>query len=91
MNERPQEVDEHVDDQVSMTGDNVSYKDPCQRLMQFFEYGHLPPHLKEVSVQCYYLAHNMLTVIPHNSELTTGLRRLLEAKDCFVRAKLYKD
>jgi len=27
-------------------------------------------------------------LLPESAEKTTGLRKLLEAKDCFVRAKL---
>jgi hypothetical protein len=30
----------------------------------------------------------MLQTLPPGPELTAGLRKLLEAKDCFVRAKL---
>lgn len=30
----------------------------------------------------------MIEVLPDGPELTAGLRKLLEAKDCFVRASL---
>jgi hypothetical protein len=33
-------------------------------------------------------AHDLASS-PHGAEVTTGLRKLLEAKDCFVRAALY--
>jgi hypothetical protein len=36
-------------------------------------------------------ATEMAKRLPQNPELTAGLRKLLEAKDCFVRAKLAKD
>lgn len=58
-------------------------------IMRYFDYEHLPEHLQNVSHQCYILASNMLDDIPQDSaEFTTGLRKLLEAKDCFVRAAL---
>ena len=58
------------------------------RLLKWFEYGHLPPHLQEVSKQIGDLAVEMDTQLPDGAEKTAGLRKLLEAKDCFVRAKL---
>ena len=65
--------------------------DPCERLMQFFQYLHLPEPLQATSMRCAMLATDMLASLPHNPELTVGLRKLLEAKNCFVRAQLYKD
>jgi hypothetical protein len=56
-------------------------------LLEFFEFEHLPPHLREVSAPFALLAHN-LAGGPQNAELTTALRKLLEAKDCAVRAYL---
>ena len=64
--------------------------DPCERLLQFFSYSHLPKELQDTSAACYHLAEAMLRSLPHNAELTVGLRKLLEAKDCFVRAQLFK-
>lgn len=58
------------------------------RLMQFFKYEHLPEHLQEPSRSCAELAAKMDEVLPESAEKTAGLRKLLEAKDCFVRAKL---
>ena len=65
--------------------------DPCEKMRQFFVYKHLPEHLQGISAACSMLANSMLLELPHNPELTVGLRKLLEAKDCFVRAQLYKD
>ena len=56
-------------------------------IMKYFAYEHLPPHLQLISKPFSELAHQMLT-LPRNAELEMGLRKLLEAKDCFVRAKL---
>jgi hypothetical protein len=59
-------------------------------LLQFFEYKHLPPHLGQVSHPFGLLAQKITEELPRNPERTTALRKLLEAKDCAVRAVLYK-
>ena len=56
--------------------------------MKHFEYKHLPPHLQEVSKPIGDLAREMNAKLPKGSEKEAGLRKLLEAKDCLVRAKL---
>lgn len=57
-------------------------------LLRFFEYEHLPPHLRTTSRECHMLAHSIADRLPDGPELSAGLRKLLEAKDCFVRAAL---
>lgn len=59
-------------------------------ILKFFAYEHLPAHLQEVSKPIGELAREMATSLPPSAELSAGLRKLLEAKDCFVRAKLEK-
>lgn len=59
-------------------------------LLQFFEYEHLPPHLQEISKPFGELAKKLAETLPKNPETTTAIRKLLEAKDCAVRAKLFK-
>ena len=61
---------------------------PSQQLLRFFEFGHLPEPLRTVSAYCAGLAHDVERDLPDGPEKTTGLRKLLEAKDCFVRAAL---
>ena len=61
-----------------------------EHLMQYFTYAHLREPLKEISRQCSNLAEYMAETLPANPETTAGLRKLLEAKDCFVRAQLSK-
>lgn len=61
------------------------------RMLQFFAYAHLPPHLQEVSKPFFDLATSICTNYPANPERTAGLRKLLEAKDCIVRSTIYKD
>ena len=58
-------------------------------IMQYFEYSHLPEHLREVSKQICGLAQKMDAELPDCPEKNAGLRKLLEAKDCFVRAVIY--
>lgn len=57
-------------------------------IMKYFNYSHLPPFLQEVSKPFYDLATFMNKTLPDCAEKTAGLRKLLEAKDCFVRTKL---
>jgi hypothetical protein len=61
------------------------------RMLQFFVYEHLPAHLQEVSKPFGDLARQMVETLPSNPERTVALRKLLEAKDCAVRALLYKE
>lgn len=61
------------------------------RMMQFFAYEHLPAHLQEISKPFGEMAKQIVETLPANAERTAGLRKLLEAKDCIVRAKLYKE
>jgi hypothetical protein len=57
-------------------------------ILKFFSYEHLPPHLQDVSRPFATLAVFMADTLPRCAETTAGLRKLLEAKDCAVRAKL---
>lgn len=60
-----------------------------QHFAPLFQYGHLPEgHLRETSERVHDFAYRMIEELPDGPELTTGLRKLLEAKDCFVRAAL---
>ena len=59
-------------------------------LLQFFEYAHLPLVLADVSRPFCELAAWIAQVVPRNPERTVALRKLLEAKDCAVRARIYQ-
>lgn len=49
----------------------------------------LPEPGREIATWCQALSEQVTAAIPDDSpELTAGLRKLLEAKDCFVRAAL---
>lgn len=60
-------------------------------LMQFFTFEHLPTTLQDVSRPFFDLATAIEKNLPDNPEKTVALRKLLEAKDCAVRAFIYKD
>jgi hypothetical protein len=56
--------------------------------IKYFTFDHLPEKLKEVSKPIAELAKLMEETLPDGPEKSAGMRKLLEAKDCFVRAKL---
>lgn len=63
-----------------------------QALLDYFSYEHLPAGsaMRETSAICADVAQTMVRHLPPGPEVTAGLRKLLEAKDCFVRASLPK-
>lgn len=54
-------------------------------IMAYFAYKHLPAKLQVVSKHICEVAEAMYITLPDGPEKTAGLRKLLEAKDCFVR------
>jgi hypothetical protein len=73
-----------------------------EHILQFFAYEHLPAPLQTISRPFCELAHAIVNgdngpesgtttfgpPLPRNPERTVALRKLLEAKDAAVRAKL---
>lgn len=71
-----------------------------EAILKFFEYEHLPPELRAISKPFCVLALSMAGAHTDGAmldvrgdrlqgpEVTAGLRHLLEAKDCAVRAAL---
>lgn len=57
-------------------------------ILEFFQYAHLPEHLQKVSAPWNTLAWKTARSLPRNAETSTALRKLLEGKDCAVRAAL---
>ena len=57
-------------------------------ILKFFGYAHLPLHLQGASKPFADLALEIVTNVPRNAERTVALRKLLEAKDAAVRARL---
>lgn len=82
--EKNAEYDWWRDEQISVMK-TERYVNP---IMQYFEFDHLPSHLQNVSRELCELAKHMENILPSSPEVSTGLRKLLEAKDCFVRAAL---
>lgn len=64
---------------------------PTEPMLQFFSTAHLREDLRPVSQAFADLAHEIAATLPRNPERTVALRKLLEAKDCAVRAALYHD
>lgn len=58
------------------------------KLLGYFAWEHLPARLQVVSRPFGELAARVVNSLPQGAELTTCLRKLLEAKDCAVRAAL---
>jgi hypothetical protein len=66
----------------------ILHGESSNAIMQYFAYAHLPSHLQAVSKVVGLLAQQMDALLPNGPEKSTGLRKLLEAKDCFVRSAL---
>ena len=56
------------------------------RMLKWFAYDHLPPHLQNVSRPFHDLAVNLCEGLLPGPERTVALRKLLESKDAAVRA-----
>jgi len=58
-------------------------------IIRYFNFAHLPEGpLKATSAMVFELAQQIEANLPDGPEKSAGLRKLLEAKDCFVRAVL---
>jgi len=69
-------------------GKGPAYPNKPNPILQYFKYKHLPPKLQDVSKPFWFLAAEMESNLPNGPEKSAGLRKLLEAKDCMVRAAL---
>jgi hypothetical protein len=70
---------------IKLEQDMVEVRYP---IIKFFKYNHLPEHLQAVSKVFCDAAWDMALNLPVNAETSACLRKLLEAKDCAVRATL---
>jgi len=57
-----------------------------ERMMKWFSGLHLPEELKEIVYEYRSLARKIIETIPVGPERTVALRKLVESKDCAVRA-----
>lgn len=71
-----------------MEKDLIEYA-KTEPIMQFFRYSHLMTPLQNVSRAFCGVASSVFLTLPRNPERTVALRKLLEAKDAAVRARLY--
>ncbi len=55
---------------------------------RYFAHAHLPPKLQTVAQPLSLLAASLEQLLPDGPEKSAGMRKLLEAKDCFVRVAL---
>lgn len=65
-------------------------KESEEPMLQFFAHAHLKNELAAVSAPFCELALDIVHRLPRNPERSVALRKLLEAKDCAVRALIYK-
>lgn len=66
-----------------------NYHPSIKNLLKWFHCSHLPPRLQQIVQPFQDLAYEMAN--NHSCpETTTGIRKLLEAKDCAVRAQIDK-
>lgn len=59
-----------------------------QHLLELFGTSHLNDELKAISEPFGHLAVTMTLTLDDGPELYAGLRKLVEAKDCFVRQRV---
>lgn len=62
-------------------------------ILEYFEYEHLPTGLtQDIAKSMEYTANYVMEELTkpgcNHQEIAAGLRKLLEAKDCFVRAAI---
>lgn len=62
-----------------------------ERMLKWFVFDHLPESPREVSRHFSELAGTICRLIEPGPERTVALRKLLEAKDAAVRAKLHPE
>jgi hypothetical protein len=72
-----------------MTTADAPRLSPSQHVLQYFAHEHLPEGpMRDLSSIIGNHARYLETVLPDGPEKTAGLRKLLQAKDCFVRAAI---
>ena len=61
---------------------------PKNNIMKHFVFDHLPAKLQAISLPVCNTALTMDRCLKDCDEKSAGMRKLLEAKDCFVRSAL---
>lgn len=71
----------------ALTKGRPAYSSEVAAMLHNFRFGHLPEHLQAVSKPFHDLAVSIADKHPLGGhQVLTGLQKLLEAKDCIVRA-----
>ncbi len=77
---------------TTLSADEIALREELTKrypILKFFSFAHLPAGpMRETSARHADLAFGMATELKGGAEVSAGLRKLLEAKDCFVRAAL---
>lgn len=61
-----------------------------ENILRGFKYEHLKPgDIQDTSKLFASLANYLVKELPSSPEVVAGLRKLVEAKDCFVRAAVF--
>jgi hypothetical protein len=60
---------------------------PVIDVLKHFRFHRLPEGLRDTGRDFHDLAIKLADQLPENSDLTWGLRQLLTARDCFLRAE----
>lgn len=82
--------DDHpVDDSEVVLAEKWSHRHASGvALLRFLDSRHLPDRLRDAARPVEQAADEAMMACPDGPELTAGLRKLLEATDCLVRAAL---
>lgn len=56
------------------------------KLAGYFDARRTGERARPIAAEIEHTARTMLAAIPDSSELSVGLRKLLEARECFIRA-----
>ena len=57
-----------------------------QQLVRYFAYAHLADPLRPIAMIYCSAARDLVSSLPDGPELTVALRKLVESKDCAIRA-----
>ena len=71
-----------------MTRDNDRPTQQAPILKWFGKFSHQPAPVQWISKRFHELVQALDSALPPGPEKSAGLRKLLEAKDCFVRAAI---
>lgn len=74
-----------MSDTIEWPSDLVDRHPSTTHFVELFAVDHLPEPFRTVSLYSAHLAAAMMGELRDGPELSAGLRKLLEAKDCFVR------